>query len=366
MILNNIDKNNNDDRVLLLLDKLANEHTLKYDEYLYILDNLDKNGLGYLLKLSRNITNQTYGKSVFMRGLIEFSNYCKQDCNYCGIRASNSKVLRYRLTQEQILDCCAEGYRLGYRTFVLQSGEDRHYSMEKVVALINEIKNRFPDCAITLSLGERTYDEYQAFYDAGADRYLLRHETASRRLYEHLHPSTMSFDNRMQCLRNLKEIGFQTGAGFMVNTPTQTNEDLVEDLMFLQEFKPAMCGIGPYLSHDDTPLANNLNGTVDQTIAMVALVRLIHPNCLLPSTTALGTLEDIGRERALKSGANVVMPNLSPTDVRELYEIYQDKICTGDEAAHCRMCIEGKIRTIGLDVDMQRGDSLMDDVLVRR
>ncbi len=361
MILTKLHDHNLNQKVMSLIDKLKQNNCLERFEYQYILDNIDREAFVYLSKQSREVTNASYGKFVYMRGLIEFSNYCKQDCNYCGIRASNSKAKRYRLNKAQILECCDEGYRLGYRTFVLQGGEDPHFTREVLVDLIRTIKAKYPKTALTLSLGERSYEDYAAFYEAGANRYLLRHETASKRLYEYLHPSAMSFENRMECLHNLKKIGFQVGAGFMVNTPTQTNADLVEDLLFLQEFKPAMCGIGPYLSHDDTPLNNQNNGTVDQTIVLVSLVRLMHPNCLLPSTTALGTLESIGREKALKAGANVVMPNLSPTNVRELYEIYQDKICTGDEAAHCRNCIEAKINTIGLIVDMQRGDTLMEE-----
>lgn len=361
MILANLTKNGINEQTRLLIDKLEQTNRLGYDEYLYILNNITSDDALYLQAKSRNVTNSTYGEVVFMRGLIEFTNFCTKDCKYCGIRKSNSKVDRYRLSLEQILDCCREGYRLGYRTYVLQGGEDAHFTKDAMVEVIAAIRSEFPDCAITISLGERSYEDYVAFYQAGANRYLLRHETASKRLYNYLHPESMSFENRMQCLVNLKEIGFQTGAGFMVHTPTQTNEDLVEDLLFLQDFKPAMCGIGPYLSHDDTPLANNENGSVEETIVMVSLVRLMLPNCLLPSTTALGTLEKIGREKALKAGANVVMPNLSPVNVREKYEIYQDKICTGDEAAHCRNCIEGKINTIGLTVDMSRGDSLMED-----
>lgn len=363
MILNNLNSSNENIEVRNLIDKLRKNRSLDKSEYLYILENLSESDLKYLTTLARTVTEEHYDKDVYMRGLIEISNYCKCNCNYCGIRASNDKVDRYRLTKEQIYDCCDEGYKLGYRTFVMQGGEDNYFTRELIVEILTTVTTKYPDVAITLSLGERSREDLEAFFKAGAKRYLLRHETASKRLYDYLHPSTMSFENRINTLYMLKEIGYQVGAGFMVNTPTQTNEDLVEDLLFLEKLQPAMCGIGPYLSHDDTPLKNNESGTINQTIALVSLTRLILPKCLLPATTALGTVDSIGREKALRAGSNVVMPNLSPTDVREKYEIYQDKICTGDEAAHCRMCIEGRIKTIGLNVNMCVGDTLMDDYL---
>ncbi len=359
MILPSLYTDNSNPQVLALLDKLAEASNLKPKEYLYVLDHIDMGGYQHLCKLSRKVTDATYGKKVFMRGLIEFTNYCKQDCYYCGIRKSNRNPKRYRLTNDQILACCAEGYRLGYRTFVLQGGEDSYFTADRMVELIEAIKRDFPSVAITLSLGERNYDEYRAMFDAGADRYLLRHETAALELYGRLHPSSMVQAERVEALYQLKAIGYQVGAGFMVHTPTQTNQDLVADLLFLQDFQPHMCGIGPYLSHRHTPLAGKASGTVEETITMVALTRLMLPNCLLPATTALGTLSPTGREQALQAGANVVMPNLSPTSVRELYEIYQGKICTGDEAAHCRSCIQRKIELAGLSVDMGRGDSFM-------
>jgi biotin synthase len=341
--------------VLRLIDKLNDDNYLDQAEFLFLLKNISLRELDYLKELSDSVRKRVYGKSVYMRGLIEFSNYCKQGCNYCGIRALNTNVDRYRLDKEVILDCCREGYRLGYRTFVLQSGEDPKFDDDIMVDILKAVKAEFSDVAITLSVGEKTKEQYQKYYDAGADRYLLRHETANKDHYEKLHPTSMSFDNRMQCLKDLKEIGYQTGCGIMINSPGQTNESLVQDLEFIASFKPHMVGIGPFLNHDQTPFSGFDDGTINQTAVMVALVRIILPEVLLPATTALGTLHNKGREMVLKAGANVVMPNLSPTEHREKYEIYQNKICTGDEAAHCRGCIETRIHFAGYDVDMSIG-----------
>lgn len=332
---------------------------LEGDNLVKLLDALDDPNSSELreklFELARTVRERYYAEDVYMRGLIEFTNYCKQSCAYCGIRSGNKQVDRYRLTDEQILDCCREGYRLGYRTFVLQGGEDAYYTDERVIELVARIKSSYPDAAVTLSLGERSYESYKALKEAGVDRYLLRHETASREVYESIHPN-MSYDNRQQCLKNLKELGFQVGAGFMVGLPGQTNTHLAQDLIFLRELNPHMIGIGPFIPHEDTPLGHEKGGTVEKTLVMVALTRLVVPHALLPSTTALGTLDPQGREKALKAGANVVMPNLSPTSVREKYELYKDKICTGDEAAHCRSCIEGRINSTGYRVNMSRGD----------
>lgn len=341
--------------VLRLINKLKEDNYLDRAEFLFLLENISLSELDYLKTLADTVRKEVYGKSVYMRGLIEFSNFCKQGCNYCGIRAMNPNVDRYRLDKDVILDCAKEGYRLGYRTFVLQSGEDPKFDDDKMVEIIKAIKNEFDDVAITLSVGEKTREQYQKYYDAGADRYLLRHETANQGHYEKLHPESMSFNNRMECLKNLKEIGYQTGCGIMINSPGQSNETLVDDLEFIASFKPHMVGIGPFLNHSETPFAGFDDGTINQTSVMVALVRLILPDVLLPATTALGTLDNKGREMVLKSGANVVMPNLSPTEHRIKYEIYENKICTGDEAAHCRGCIETRIHFAGYDVDMSIG-----------
>lgn len=338
-----------------LIDTLHAQGDLPENGLLYILDHMDPASYEYLREKADQKRRLHYDDHVYMRGLIEFTNFCAQDCSYCGIRASNSKADRYRLTEEQILSCCQEGYNLGYRTYVLQGGEDPWFTDDRLCTLIETIKARFPDTAITLSVGERSRESYQRLYDAGADRYLLRHETASKQLYESLHPG-MSFENRMNCLHTLKEIGFQVGAGFMVGLPNQTNADLVMDLKFLHSFKPHMIGIGPFIPHTETPLGGSTGGTVEKTLVMVALTRLMVPGALMPATTAMGTLDALGREKAIKAGANVVMPNLSPTDVRTKYEIYENKICTGDEAAHCRGCIQRRIESAGYTVDMSRGD----------
>lgn len=342
-----------------LLRKLYETNSLTKEEIIEVLLHLEEAGNKQLLfEYAHRTRLAHYGPRVFMRGLVEFSNYCKQDCLYCGIRASNRGADRYRLVPEDIVACCREGYELGYRTFVLQSGEDFWYTEERLIQILRMVRGEFPDAAITLSIGERSRQTYEALYKAGAERFLLRHETASRELYESLHPSFMSYDNRMNCLRVLKEIGYQVGAGFMVGLPGQTLEHLAEDLDFLHKFQPDMIGIGPFIPHSETPLKGNRGGTVEETLVMVAMARLLVPKANLPATTAMGTLDPQGREKAVKAGANVVMPNLSPTSVREKYALYQNKICTGDEAAHCRSCLEMRIKVSGFDVDMGRGDSL--------
>lgn len=338
-----------------LIDKLALNQDLSDQELLTLLDQMTEDDQNYLIEKAHDVRMAIYGDRVFMRGLVEFTNICKQNCLYCGIRAGNPEAERYRLTLEEVLKSCEIGYWLGYRTYVLQGGEDPYYTDEKLVEMIKAIKKNFPDCAITMSIGERTKESYEKMFEAGADRYLLRHETASKELYESLHPN-MSFENRRACLNTLKEIGFQVGAGFMVGLPGQTNAHLVEDLRFLKTLKPHMVGIGPFIPHQSTPLSEASGGTVDQTVTLLAIVRLLLPEVLLPATTALGSLDNLGREKGIKAGANVVMPNLSPTDVRAKYMLYDGKICTGDEAAECRECIEGRITRAGFRIDMSRGD----------
>lgn len=342
-------------KVLDLIEKLHQTNDLTKTELTYILDHITEEEKKVLYDYSLKTKQEYYGDTVYMRGLIEFTNYCVRNCNYCGIRRDQGEAERYRLSKEQIMKCCDEGYWLGYRTFVLQGGEDPFFTDEVLVDMISSIKSRWKDVAVTVSIGERSKESYQKLRDAGADRYLLRHETANEALYESIHEE-MKLSSRKSCLNDIKEIGFQVGAGFMVGIPGQTNEILAEDLIFLKELKPHMIGIGPFIPHEKTPLAGNKGGTVEDTLLMLALTRLLLPIVLLPSTTALGTLDPKGREKALKVGANVVMPNLSPTNVREKYELYQDKICTGDEAAHCRQCIEGRINSVGFEVDMSRGD----------
>ena len=297
-----------------------------------------------------------YGTDVYTRGLIEFTNYCKNNCYYCGLRASNQHVERYRLSEEEIYACADEGYLLGFRTFVLQGGEDPFFTDDKIVNIVAHLKESHPDCAVTLSIGERSRESYQAFYNAGVNRYLLRHETADEAHYRSLHPASMSLENRKRCLWDLKEIGYQVGSGFMVGSPGQTLDNLVLDLRFLQSLQPDMIGIGPFIPQSDTPFGDKAQGELQRTLNLVAILRLMFPYALIPSTTALGTIHPKGRELGLKAGANVVMPNLSPVKFRKLYSIYDNKICTGEESAQCRNCLEGRVQAAGYQLVVDRGD----------
>ncbi len=337
-----------------LIEKLYETNCLETDELLFVLNNMDHESFQQLINRSHETSLKYYGDSVFVRGLIEFTNYCTRDCIYCGIRCSNKKVNRYRLSDEQILNACREGNLLGYKTFVLQGGEDPLLTDERIIYLIKAIKQEMPECAITLSIGEKSYKSYESYFNAGADRYLLRHETASERLYKQIHPK-MSFEKRMQCLWSLKEIGFQVGAGFMVGLPGQNHEDYLKDILFLNELKPHMVGIGPFIPHSDTPFAHSKGGDVKTTMMMIALVRLFLPGALIPATTALGSIDSKGREKGLLAGANVVMPNLTPVEQRENYLLYDGKICIGDAANKCRYCIEGRIINSGFTLDLSVG-----------
>ena len=285
-------------------------------------------------------------------------NYCKNDCLYCGIRRGNKNAERYRLRKEEILECCEHGYELGFRTFVLQGGEDGYYTDERVAEIVSEMKENHPDCAITLSIGEKSYESYQKFFEAGADRYLLRHETYNCEHYAKLHPAELSAEVRQQCLWNLKKIGYQVGTGFMVGSPFQTAEHLAEDMLFIKELNPQMIGIGPFVPHRDTPFAKEQGGTLELTLFMLGLLRLMIPKALIPSTTALGTIDPNGRELGILAGANVVMPNLSPRNVREKYLLYDNKICTGDEAAESLENLKIRMKKINYDIVVSRGDSL--------
>ena len=341
---------------LTLIEKLWQDTVLAKEEYVYLIRNCSMEDRELLAARANEVRQSYYGKDVYVRGLIEFTNYCRNNCYYCGIRAENKNADRYRLSAEEILECVEEGYTLGFRTFVLQGGEDFSYSTEDIGSLIAEIKKRHNDCAVTLSLGERERDVYQYWYDCGADRYLLRHETASKEHYEKLHPQNLSFGHRIKCLYNLKEIGYQTGAGFMVGSPFQTAEHLAADLLFLKELQPHMAGIGPFIAQKDSPFAGYVDGTLEQTLLMLSLVRLTLPRVLLPSTTALGTIHPQGRELGILAGANVVMPNLSPVSVREKYQLYDNKICTGEESAQCRQCLDKRMESIGYHIVTARGD----------
>lgn len=343
-----------------LIDRLSEGYEPSMAEWELLIDG------GYDRELLYRKADQQrkryYGTDVYIRGLIEISSYCRNDCFYCGIRRSNTCARRYRLSEEEILACCGNGYHLGFRTFVLQGGEDDFFTMDRVACIVRRIKGKYPDCAVTLSLGERDREEYEEWYRAGADRYLLRHETALREHYEKIHPPELSYEHRMQCLQDLKQIGYQTGCGFMVGSPYQRTEELIADLRFLRKFQPHMIGIGPFIPHHGTPFRDYAQGDLRLTLTMAALTRLILPQALIPSTTALGTIHPKGRELGLKAGANVVMPNLSPAAVRRHYSLYDNKICTGDEAAESIESVKQHVASIGYQVVVGRGDSCCQNI----
>ncbi|MBQ6772455.1 MAG: [Synergistaceae bacterium] len=344
-----------------LIYKLAQSHSLSLEEYERLITERSEESAGLLRRLAVQERVRIYGYDVYIRGLIEISNICKNDCYYCGIRRSNTHCERYRLNPEQIISCTDEGYNLGFRTFVLQGGEDSYFTDEILCGLISRIKHNHSDCAITLSLGERSRTSYERLKQSGADRYLLRHETADKTHYSQLHPSSMSFENRINCLQTLRELHYQVGAGFMVGSPFQTNKTLAEDLKFIETFKPEMCGIGPFIPHKDTPFRDYKPGTLELTCYLLSIIRLIHPAVLLPATTALGTIDPLGREKGILSGANVVMPNLSPVDVRKKYELYDNKICTGEESAQCKSCLESRMNAIGYKIAVTKGDIIINE-----
>lgn len=340
------------------IDHIREERDISREVLEQLLTTDDAEVVEYLRKSARDVADSMYGKRIFLRGLIEISSHCKNDCLYCGLRRSNREAVRYRLTEEEIYDCCEQGYRLGFRTFVMQGGEDGWFNDERMCRIVRTVRQQYPDCAITLSLGERSRESYQALYDAGANRYLLRHETADAEHYARLHPAEMSWQHRIDCLHALKEIGYQVGCGFMVGSPYQTFDTLYKDLQFLRSFQPHMVGIGPFIAAHNTPFADQPNGKVSYTLRLLSIIRLLLPNVLLPATTALGTLHPRGREQGILHGANVVMPNLSPREHRKDYAIYDNKICTGDEAAECRSCMEMRMRVIGYETVVDRGDHL--------
>lgn len=342
-----------------IIKKLIENHELTKEEYIKLLDMVDNPAVVEALKgAAVRLKKEHYGNKVYTRGLIEFTNYCKNGCYYCGINRENREAKRYRLSREEILSCCENGYELGFRTFVLQGGEDPYFTDDRMVELIGEIKEKYSDCALTLSIGEKSYESYRAFREAGADRYLLRHETASEELYRKLHPEEMKLSSRKECLYQLKELGYQVGAGFMVGSPGQAIEHLAEDLLFLKELKPQMVGIGPFIPHHDTRFAGEKAGSVEMTLFLLSIIRILLPKVLLPATTALGTLDPRGREKGLCAGANVVMPNLSPVKNRKLYDLYDNKICTGEEAAECRGCLSRRVESVGYQLVCERGDAI--------
>ena len=343
-------------KLLKIVQKLIDSGSLEIAEYEYLIDNRNEEITEFLKKEAVKKRKEVYGNSVFIRGLIEISNICKKDCLYCGIRASNKDCERYRLAKDEILSCCDEGYSLGFRTFVMQGGEDGYFTDEILVEIIGEIKKKYPDCAVTLSLGERSYASYKKLFDAGADRYLLRHETADKEHYNKLHPNKMSYENRMECLKNLKELGFQTGCGFMVGSPYQTTHNLAKDLKFIEEFSPEMCGIGPFIPHKATEFKDYKAGDVELTCFLLSVIRLIKPTILLPATTALGSAEQGGREKGIMCGANVIMPNLSPHSVRKKYELYNNKLISGNESAQEIENLKNSMKNIGYEIVTDRGD----------
>lgn len=339
-----------------LAHELVRNGTLSVREYEYLLTHCTPEIATYLAQKADAIRRKFYDNTVYIRGLIEISNYCKNDCLYCGIRKSNKTCTRYRLTPEDILECTRQGYELGFRTFVLQGGEDPWFSDERLVPLLKQIKHEHPDCALTLSLGERSYKSYAALRAAGADRYLLRHETIVPELYQQLHPQEMHLDNRLACLRNLRSLGYAVGCGIMVGSPFQTMHDLARDLSFIEHFEPEMCGIGPFIPHHATPFATQPAGSVDVTCVLLSIIRIICPTVLLPATTALGSLGQEGRTHGILAGANVVMPNLSPSKVRKNYELYDNKAHTGTEAAEHLCILEAGMNNIGYTITVDRGD----------
>lgn len=339
-----------------LIGKLCERHALSLEEYAQLIDGRDAEAAALLAKYADAARRQAYGNRVFIRGLIEISNICKNDCLYCGIRRSNAGCARYRLGKDDVQSCCEEGYALGFRTFVMQGGEDAFFTDERMADIVRAIKARYPDCAVTLSLGERGYESFARLREAGADRYLLRHETASPAHYARLHPREMSFERRMRCLRDLKRLGYQVGCGFMVGSPYQTTRDLAADLKFIEEFSPQMVGIGPFIPHAATPFADRPAGSSELTCYLLSILRLMHPAALLPATTALGTIDPTGREKGILAGANVVMPNLSPTAVRKKYALYDNKLSDGDESAQGVAHLRQRMAAIGYEIVTARGD----------
>ena len=325
-----------------------------------IVEILAKDNADEIFHLADETRKNFVGDEVHLRGLIEFSNICKRNCKYCGLQSGNKTVERYRLSEEEIINFAKKGVSYGYKTIVLQSGEDDFFDADRMCKIIRQIKNL--DVALTLSIGEKSYDEYKAYKEAGANRYLLRIETTDEKLYSKLHPN-MSFENRVNCLDNLKKLGFELGSGCLVGLPEQSNESLANDILFFEDIKADMIGIGPFIPHEQTPLWVENESDFEKSekfekaLRVMALVRIIMKNINIPATTAMETINPNGRIIALKSGANVVMPNITEGDYRKKYEIYPGKICLNDTPAHCRGCIEGKIKSIGRYISNDYGFS---------
>lgn len=339
-----------------LIDKLNEDKKLNLYQWEQLLGTFKEEDQKYAANMARNISLEKFGNKIFFRGIVEFTNVCKNNCKYCGIRRGNKEVSRYRLNKEEILKCCEEGYKYGYRTFVLQGGEDNYYSDEMMEDIISSIHKKYPDCAITLSIGEKERESYEKFYKAGATRFLLRHETADEKHYEKLHTDELSWEHRMNCLKNLKDIGYQTGCGFMVGSPYQSISNIAKDMIFIEKFKPQMIGIGPFIAHKDTPFKDFPCGSAKMTLFILSLCRIMLPDVLLPATTALSTVRDDGRQLGVLSGANVIMPNLSPIEVRKKYMLYDNKAITGDDAGENLKLIQGNMNEIGYEVIIDKGD----------
>lgn len=338
-----------------LVEKLYRTGNLSDNELKLLIENETAENLA---EYADEVRQKYYGKKVFLRGLIEISSYCKNDCYYCGIRRSNKSAERYRLEHDNVLKCAEIGYKLGLRTFVIQGGEDAFFTDDYLCSIIYDMKSKYPECAVTLSLGERPYESYKRLKEAGADRYLLRHETADRELYYHLHPHGMSFENRRQCLYNLKELGYQVGAGFMVGAPFQSTENIISDIRFMQKLQPQMIGIGPFIPHKDTPFRDEKGGTLELTLCLLGILRLMFPKVLLPATTALGSISPIGRTLGLQTGCNVIMPNISPEDARKKYMLYNNKLISGSETAEGLEILKNEIKSAGYETAKERGDCI--------
>lgn len=342
--------------MMSLAERLYREKTLPFEELKALVETEDEDVILYLRSRAEEIRDESYGRNVFLRALIEFTNWCKCDCLYCGIRCSNRHAERYRLSPDVILSAVEEGYRLGFRTVVLQGGEDPYFTDERLIPIVREIRSSF-DVRITLSVGERSYESYERLYDAGASRYLLRHESITASHFARLHPPRQTLDGRIKALKDLKDIGYQVGCGFMVGSPFQTSDDITRDLLFIKEFTPHMVGIGPFIAQQDTPFASYPNGSASLTLKLLSIIRIMNPFLLLPATTALATVRGKGEIEGLGYGANVIMPNITPKEERRKYRIYDDKAYGGLEAAENVERLKWEVGRLGYSIPVDYGDS---------